>query len=119
MNLQEEGINEEGKTNKKNNNPVEILKPGKKSSWKRIEVAREITTQHGDFRIRKRKLEEIAFEKNNTKIFHEDAVKRMKHDDEALQLEAGTTLSAENLKQDFITHQNRSAAAKRSADQAQ
>ncbi|MFQ6655474.1 hypothetical protein Gotur_026010 [Gossypium turneri] len=102
-----------GKKTGRNNTDEDMLKPIRKSSWKRIESAKVMKYYGAESKPKKRKLAEIEDDDYGIEEIREDAAKRMRHDGQDLISKAETNLSVEN------PNQNRPAATKRQANQTQ
>lgn len=95
--VQGKGVVMEEKVNVRNNTRAKILKPAKKTSWKRIELEKVMDHHNEDSILRKRKSTEIESEEGCTEKARKDKAKRMKHDGQDLPIKDGSIFSLEKL----------------------
>ncbi|MBA0754055.1 hypothetical protein Gogos_020329, partial [Gossypium gossypioides] len=103
--MQQEGEIDEKKIERSKTDEY-ILKPVRKSNWKRIKPAGVMKYYGAESKLQKMKLVEIEYDDYGTEEIREDVAKRMRYDRQDLINKAETNLSVGN------PNQNRSAAAK-------
>ncbi|PPD95913.1 hypothetical protein GOBAR_DD07058 [Gossypium barbadense] len=106
--MQKEGEIDEKKTERSKTNE-DILKPVRKSSWKRIELAGVMKYYGAESKLQKKKLAEIEYDDYGIEETREDAAKRMRYGGQDLINEAETNLLI-NFDGAYNESQNRSAS---------